>query len=550
MADSIFDVVIIGGGAKSLVTAIYLAKYGGMTVGVFERRHELGGGLTSTEASAPGFVGDVHASQMMDFYYLPVQQDFPDFEEKGGKLLMCKGSAGIITRENQECLINYSIDYDPTQEKTAHEITRFAGEKDAETFGKLWEYDQKSDQTYYDAFVETLFNLPVLGEEAPLRKWINNYLKQPDCLIDADWLFLSAYRAVRQLFENSALNYLFLRKRESAGQPILEPGGASGLIGQALIGSRPCFVQGGTHNIAHAYIKILLSNGGKFFTKCHVDKIIIENGIAKGIRLSDGTQIEARKFVLSGGLNLRQLCFELLGSEHFSQRLLRKVEGIEATQGTITWYTWSLREPAVFKASDYNPEINETQGVVLGCQDLEVLRRSVHMRNLGMIPPIESSILHQMFIGDKHRYPENRQTVMSEQFVIPANLFSEREWLQFKIKHAEDVVSEWQVYTTNLNWDNIIGYDPVTPYDTVGRLINMSPTGDWFTINVEPARPIGTLLPSEFAQYRIPNIKNLYATGAQWGPYGGSCMEGYRAYKIIAEDLGLPKPWEEKGRPY
>ena len=167
-----------------------------------------------------------------------------------------------------------------------------------------------------------------------------------------------------------------------------------------------------------------------------------------------------------------------------------------------------------------------------------------------MIPPIESTVLHQMFCEDKYRQPEGRQTILTEQFVPPANLLSEQEWFQFKTKHAEDVVREWQVYTTNLNWDTIIGYDPITPYDTAGRLINMSPTGDFFMINVEPARPIGTFLPSEFARHRVPNIKNLYATGGQWGPYGGSCMEGYRAYKVIAEDLGLTKPWEEKGRPY
>jgi len=26
--------------------------------------------------------------------------------------------------------------------------------------------------------------------------------------------------------------------------------------------------------------------------------------------------------------------------------------------------------------------------------------------------------------------------------------------------------------------------------------------------------------------------------------------EGYNVYKVMAEDFGLKKPWEEKGRPY
>ncbi|NQT71427.1 MAG: FAD-dependent oxidoreductase, partial [Chloroflexi bacterium] len=45
MADETFDAVIIGGGTKGLFLAMYLTKYGGMNVGVFERRHEIGGCL-------------------------------------------------------------------------------------------------------------------------------------------------------------------------------------------------------------------------------------------------------------------------------------------------------------------------------------------------------------------------------------------------------------------------------------------------------------------------------------------------------------------------
>ena len=45
MADASYDAVIIGGGNKALILGMYLARYGGMSVGIFERRHEIGGGL-------------------------------------------------------------------------------------------------------------------------------------------------------------------------------------------------------------------------------------------------------------------------------------------------------------------------------------------------------------------------------------------------------------------------------------------------------------------------------------------------------------------------
>ena len=42
MADMTFDAVICGGGNKGLMLAMYLTRYAGMSVGIFERRHEIG----------------------------------------------------------------------------------------------------------------------------------------------------------------------------------------------------------------------------------------------------------------------------------------------------------------------------------------------------------------------------------------------------------------------------------------------------------------------------------------------------------------------------
>jgi phytoene dehydrogenase-like protein len=49
MPDESFDAVIIGGGSKALYVAMYLTRYAGMSVGIFEKRHEVGGGLATEE---------------------------------------------------------------------------------------------------------------------------------------------------------------------------------------------------------------------------------------------------------------------------------------------------------------------------------------------------------------------------------------------------------------------------------------------------------------------------------------------------------------------
>ncbi|MDO8784591.1 MAG: hypothetical protein Q7J12_00080, partial [Syntrophales bacterium] len=105
-------------------------------------------------------------------------------------------------------------------------------------------------------------------------------------------------------------------------------------------------------------------------------------------------------------------------------------------------------------------------------------------------------------------------------------------------------------FAPNMTWDNVIGYVPVTPFFTSKHARNWGPYGNWCVIDNSPSQ-VGRLRPiPELASGRMP-IKNLYATGSGWHPFGnGSSCQGYNIYKVIAEDLGLKKPWEEKKRPF
>jgi len=104
MADETFDAVIVGGGNKALFLAMYLAKYAGMSVGIFERRHEIGGCLATEEIAAPGFRGNTHATIQLPFYYLPLWRDFPEFWDYGAKIDQHLCSDGAIFRKDQTCL--------------------------------------------------------------------------------------------------------------------------------------------------------------------------------------------------------------------------------------------------------------------------------------------------------------------------------------------------------------------------------------------------------------------------------------------------------------
>ena len=157
MADLTFDAVICGGGNKALVLAMYLSRYAGMSVGVFERRHEIGGGLATEETAAPGFRGNTHANILLPWYYAPLWRDFPEFWEYGGQVDQYPVGDGSVFLNNNTCLCIYSEKEDPTQERTAKEIARFS-QKDAETwlrFWKLWQTDEMQSVQ-----MDSLFNPP------------------------------------------------------------------------------------------------------------------------------------------------------------------------------------------------------------------------------------------------------------------------------------------------------------------------------------------------------------------------------------------------------
>ncbi len=58
-----YDVVIVGGGHNGLVAAAYLAR-AGFEVLLVERGEEVGGAVASAEATAPGYVHDLYATNM------------------------------------------------------------------------------------------------------------------------------------------------------------------------------------------------------------------------------------------------------------------------------------------------------------------------------------------------------------------------------------------------------------------------------------------------------------------------------------------------------
>ena len=552
MADKSFDVVIIGGGNKGLVAGMYLQKYGGLDVGIFEHRHELGGGWSSEESAAPGFIADHHSTDWTFAHCEVLEQDFP-FNERGFKWVPFTVAAGGIFLEDNEQYMLYSSFFDKTQEKTAQSIARLS-ERDADTWMKMWD---AWDSVGRDVILRKHMHTPAL--KYPEQAWepdeSEKLLAHPKLKalgVDPSFIMRSALEVGRDMFESDALIASLLRVTHSWLGTAPDNGGGGLAFLFAPFAALECGgVHGGTHTAAHAAYKCFIEDGGKSYAQHTVEKVLVENGRAVGVRLVDGAEIEARKAVIST-LQPSQLVFELTDPDMWDWRIRRRVANLSKWRITITWYTWALHEaPHYAESCEINPDVDRVGMMTIGTKDPEALIRNHAFRKLGMEceEPNLIVISHPASCGDLSRVPEGKASILTEDFVLGADKRTEKEWKEYHKRHANFVIDLLGKVAPNMTWDNVIDYTPQSPFHAA-RMTNMAPTGNWSVIDNIPSQ-LGRWRPiPELSRHSTP-IKGLYATGAGWPPSGGAfTAQGYTCYKVIADDLGLPLPPKAKERGY
>jgi len=543
MPDKVYDLVYLGAGNKNLINAMYATKYGGLKVGMFETRHEAGGGWSSDESPAPGFVAN-HCSLIHCYihHHLPIWVDFPEWKEYGVKFAKPKVGPSVVFREDDSWCGAYSIWEEGYRDKTYNLLKRFS-EKDAATF--LY-YEEKWMKYIYPAFLDWAFSPPEpFGKPDALEMLFMN----PDSGLRPQWTVMSAVQLMKEIFDTPEVQSFGIRAAQSAGVDVTSYGSAlAGLI-LMLVYCDTIVIKGGNHQLAHASQRVIYENGGEIFHSSHVEKIIIENGRAKGIKLKDGTEVEARLGVLCGA-NPIDLVWELTGPEYWPDEIPKKVNNIERDFIAISWYTWALKEQPVYKAEGFNPDVKESCWITLARKGLDVMAKEVHRRLSGEWPdPNDFNLCIGNWSHFAHDYfapPGDFASVLTEQFVQPATKYPEAEWKEIEKRHANEIIAFWERYCPNVTWDKVIGHVPITPYFTAKHAPNYGPQGNWDIIDISGPQ-IGRFRPiAELANLKNFPIKDLYPCSAAWHPYGGAMsMQGYWVYKIIAEKHKLTMPPEK-----
>jgi phytoene dehydrogenase-like protein len=522
-----YDAVVVGAGHNGLCLAAYLQRAGLSTV-VVERRHEEGGGVNTEEPVLPGFRHNMHAQYMEFFDIMPMIRDF-SLEEIGLRTVMPEAQAGIAFADGRPPIIIYRPDL---LERTRESIAAYS-KADADTFVEL-----KRRAVEVEELVATdLYNPP-----KPIDRNVEAdslELGWGDLGVAAHFAVKSPKVIIDELFETSELRALLYRSSVEWGMPIDTEGLGAGFLTYVMwtLGNwKLC--RGGTHTLAKAMTQACYREGVDLIENTAVERILVEDGRAVGVRVRGGREIRAERLVASNA-DIRQTLLELVGEEHLSDRWTRRAKAFRyGPSHVLGTPMFCLHDAPAYKSAAWNPDIDRCFYTVVGYDSAADMLAYIRDAYSGKLPePKAATWVNSLW--DRAQAPPDRHAATGWYFLPVASALSADEWVEG--------LATWREFAPNMTAANVIAHKLYTP-DQIEQK-NLMREGDFSNGEFAPDQ-LGANRPfPEASSYRA-EIAGLYFCGPSSYPGGGvhsAC--GYNAYKVIAGDLGLPSPVAE-GRPY
>ena len=542
MSNSRYDAIVVGGGHHGLIVACYLQK-AGMKTAVFEMMEKPGGAVTSETGPMPGFTYNPCANWTR-FYGHPAYADF-NLREKGLEYIYPEGSEAMVF-DNDTCLMGYSAlkVIDPLTgktevshenfQKTLNEIRRFS-QRDADTAEELF---GRYMNRWKAAFGEYRFNPPApWGQKNALEKLCDD----PSDGIDPIYQFMTSQQLAYDVFESEELRTLFMRAAMTsfggAPQDVIGLHGFIHAISLVLSWEPAAIAKGGSQAVADALQSAFTELGGEIFCRSEVVKLLLEDGKARGIRLKNGTEIEAGNLVVSDLSALQSI--RLIGEDHLDPKIVRRVRNIRYDRHNIFWAVVAMHELPRYKAASFNPDCGPQPRMYVGPRNADYMANQ-YLSEI-FVKGIASKLF--MFLGpdtiwDDSRAPEGKHIVGIEEFSAPTRFFSPTRWQELRNEFEAAVMREWPIYAPNMTRDNVIAFHVNTPYDTELAHPNMHEgsiaCGDMIVSQMDRFRPI-----PELSGYRTP-IKNFYlCSSATHNGVGTGRGCSYNCLQVIRKDFGL-----------
>lgn len=534
-----YDVVVIGAGHNGLVCASYLLK-AGYSVLLLEKRSVPGGAATTEESlpkEAPGFKFNLCAIDHEFIHLGPVVQEL-ELEKYGLEYLECDPVVFCPHPDGKYFLGHKSL------EKTCTEIARYS-ERDAKKYAEYTDYWQRA----IGAMIP-IFNAPpksvidIFGNyDIKKLKDLFSVIGAPSKTLDfIRTMLTSAEDILNEWFDSEFLKAPLARLASELGAPPSQKTIAIGAIMMAMRHdpgmARP---RGGTGALIQALVSLVKSKGGVILTDQHVEKILIDNGRAVGVRVAGGTEYRANKGVISN-IDAKRVFLQLMDSgdvdaaqPNLRERLERRIVN---NNETILKIDLAIDEPLRFEHHDHKDEY--LIGSVLIADSVTHVEQAHSKCTLGEIPDQDPSMYVVMpTMLDPSMAPQGKHTVWIEFFAPYQIAGAEGTGLkgtgwtdELKNKVADRVVEKLADYSPNLK-HSIIARRVESPAELGERLGSYK--GNYYHVDMTLDQMVFFRPLPEIANYKTP-IDGLFLTGAGTHPGGSiSGMPGRNCARVFLQ---------------
>jgi phytoene dehydrogenase-like protein len=519
--DRNYDGIIIGAGHHGLILGTYLAR-AGLKILLVDRRLRYGGGLSTEEATLPGFYHNLHS---INHFHITETPWFKDLElDERVTYITPRYELGQAHADGSALVLGRNLD------ESIANIARFS-KKDAETFR---EWNAIAEKITDEIFLPERFSEPLpkaerdalLSKTALGRKFLEVANREP-------------LEVVRELFENEHVQLLFLFKVSLFGTWLVDTTSKTSPMGSVIrafdLQSGYQLCQGGSFNLARGLMETFIAAGGAFQPQVDIARIIVENNKASGIELADGRTVRARQFVAST-IDVHQTFEKLIGREQLPTAYRAKIDKFQYTKWSLYGLHLALNESPRFAAEKFDPNINRVQKWSIGAETMDDLFSAHEDTKNGRVPKIIQFGAGPLSLLDPTQAPPGKHTTYAWH-VLPIDPdIGDQSYEGFKEEFADKILETWAKVCPNMTSKNVLGRYIYTGREYVQEMVNMR-EGDIFM----GAFNADQVMYNHFG-YRTP-IANLYNAGSAGHPGGAiSGGAGYITASIIAKDLGI-KPW-------
>ncbi|MED4226410.1 NAD(P)/FAD-dependent oxidoreductase [Neobacillus cucumis] len=328
-----FDVILIGSGHNALIAAAYLTR-AGRSVLILEKNDRPGGFLRTEELTLPGFKHDVFAAAHPLFTTGPAYAELrEDLEKRGLRYLNTDLPTGVSLEDGRTAVL-------PTAFHALMEEAERLSPGDGATLAGMFE---QLNPYVNDVF--GLFNMDLSSPEAtPI---INRLLHEEggagyssfavSLVTTARNTVSSLHSPVTRAMLASWVTHLG-RTPDEVGSGIWVP-----LTTMALMGGGMPIPEGGSEKLAQALAQLIKDQGGEILTDTLVERILVENGKAVGVRTAKGRKFFASQAVVAT-TTPDQLYLSLLKDTEISPPLRAQAEKFRYGRGCVQIHL-ALSEP-------------------------------------------------------------------------------------------------------------------------------------------------------------------------------------------------------------